>query len=647
MFLDSFVGPELFVTSPRRAADGCCRRQSGSAFCRSDVDEARRRDLPQPRSRRSRPQVRRRRPARGGSGRALRVARRARRRRRLDRVDADRARSWPRRSELERRRAGGEPLPLLRRPLRRQGQHRRRRPADHRGLPRVRLHAQLDAPVVARLRGRRRALPREDQPRPVRHRPRRRALALRDPAQPVRRALHPGRLELRLGGRGRGRARRASRSAPTRPARGACPAAFNNIVGLKPTRGVLSTTRRRPGLPLARLRLGLRAHRRGRRRSRRARRAAATSPIPTRDSTPAPFGSRRRPRRRDFASASRRARRSTSAAIAPAQSVFERALRAAGGLGRRARRRRLRPVSRGRRRSSTTARSWPSGSPPPAACWPRRRARSSRRFAASSRAPPASTRQPPSRPSTGCASSVAPPAARSPRVDFLLVPTTPTIYRIDEVEADPLRPQRDARHLRELRQPARPRGRGGADRISRRRTACRRHGDRPRGERRPPGRVRRPRPPRHQSNAGRDRAAPDPVDAAVVPGAGSHLDRGGRRPSVGRAAQPPADDAGGRFVRATRTAPSLSPLRAAQHDARQARPGRVDSDGVAIEIEVWALSPRGLRRPSSRACPPRSASAASRWRTGRASPGFSAKATRSPARPTSRASAAGAPTASR
>ena len=40
---------------------------------------------------------------------------------------------------------------------------------------------------------------------------------------------------------------------------GRVPAAFNNIVGLKPTRGWLSTTRRRAGLSHARLRFGVRA----------------------------------------------------------------------------------------------------------------------------------------------------------------------------------------------------------------------------------------------------------------------------------------------------------------------------------------------------------------------------------------------------
>ncbi len=41
---------------------------------------------------------------------------------------------------------------------------------------------------------------------------------------------------------------------------GRVPAGFNNLVGIKPTLGLVSTTRRSAGLPLARLRLGVCAH---------------------------------------------------------------------------------------------------------------------------------------------------------------------------------------------------------------------------------------------------------------------------------------------------------------------------------------------------------------------------------------------------
>ncbi len=56
-------------------------------------------------------------------------------------------------------------------------------------------------------------------------------------------------------------------------------------------------------------------------------------------------------------------------------------------------------------------------------------------------------------------------------VDFLFVPTTPTIYPIDEVEAEPLRLNASARTVRELREPAGSRGHRGPARSSAR-TAC-------------------------------------------------------------------------------------------------------------------------------------------------------------------------------
>ena len=150
--------------------------------------------------------------------------------------------------------------PALGRPVRGQGQYRRRRPADHRRLPSLRLHAQAVGDR-GRPAGRRRCHPgRQDQPRPVRHRPGRRALALRRGPQPVRPRLHPRRLQLRLGCRGLGR------SGQLRPR--------HRHGGLRPGAGGVHQHRRPqadqghdpdpgrgPGLPLAGLRLDLCAHR--------------------------------------------------------------------------------------------------------------------------------------------------------------------------------------------------------------------------------------------------------------------------------------------------------------------------------------------------------------------------------------------------
>ena len=89
--------------------------------------------------------------------------------------------------------------------------------------------------------GRRRAADRQDQPRPVRHRPRRRAHALSGAAECHRPRHRAGRVELRLGGGGGARDLCRSRSAPTRRARAACRPGLNNIVGLKPSVGAVST----------------------------------------------------------------------------------------------------------------------------------------------------------------------------------------------------------------------------------------------------------------------------------------------------------------------------------------------------------------------------------------------------------------------
>ena len=175
-----------------------------------------------------------------------------------------------------------------------------------------------DATVVARLPRRRRAADRQDQSRPVRHRPRRRALALRHAALRVRPRLRLRRLELRAR-RSRSRAGWSRFALGTDTAgSGRVPAAFNNLVGVKPTRGLISTARRRPGLPLARLRQRLRRERR-RRRPRAARRTgvdardAYSRPMHARAAAGSRAGDRRARRARSRLLRRRRGRRALRA----------------------------------------------------------------------------------------------------------------------------------------------------------------------------------------------------------------------------------------------------------------------------------------------------------------------------------------------
>ena len=93
------------------------------------------------------------------------------------------------------------------------------------------------------------------------------------------------------------------------------------------------------------------------------------------------------------------------------------------------------------------------------------------------------------------------------QVDFLFVPTTPTIYAIDEVAGVALAAQRAARHLRELRQPARSGGDGGSPRVPDGRPARRRDADRAVGPGRVAGDVRLGAAPEDVSDDGRDRRA--------------------------------------------------------------------------------------------------------------------------------------------
>ena len=130
----------------------------------------------------------------------------------------------------------------LRRAVRGQGQHRRRRPADHRGLPGLRLSA--GAATRPRSRGCASAgaivigktnldqfatgLVGVRSPYGV-------------PRNAVRPGAHPRRLELRLGGRGRAPGSCRFALGTDTAGSGRVPAAFNNIVGLKPSLGLVST----------------------------------------------------------------------------------------------------------------------------------------------------------------------------------------------------------------------------------------------------------------------------------------------------------------------------------------------------------------------------------------------------------------------
>ena len=104
------------------------------------------------------------------------------------------------------------------------------------------LHARSGRDSGGAAARRRRDRHRQDQPRPVRNRPCRRAFALRHPSQRHQAGPRSRRLELRIGSGGRRPGWCRSRSAPTRPAPGRVPAMLNNIVGLKPSLGLVSTS---------------------------------------------------------------------------------------------------------------------------------------------------------------------------------------------------------------------------------------------------------------------------------------------------------------------------------------------------------------------------------------------------------------------
>jgi allophanate hydrolase len=182
-------------------------------------------------------------------------------------------------------------------------------------------------------------------------------------------------------------------------------------------------------------------------------------------------------------------------------------------------------------------------------------------------------------------------AAAIAEVDLLVVPTTPTIYRIDEVEAEPRKLNANLAtytnfvnllDMAALAIPAGLRGNGlpagvtlvgpaGSDaRLAAFGSALHRATSLTLGATGWPF----PEPPA---------AAPaPPADALLIAVAGAHLS--------GEPLNHQLTDAGGRFVRAARTAPRYRLYTLPRTSPPKPGLVRVPSDGAAIEVEVWALS---------------------------------------------------------
>ena len=498
----------------------------------------------------------------------------------------DGAGARPRRSSAI---AARRPPAARRRALRGQGQHRRRRPADHRRLSGLRLRARTHrATVVQRAGGRRRDPGRQDQPRPVRHRPGRHPLArtARVPASSTRATSPAARAPAR---RWRWpRAWSTSRSAPTPPARAACrprstaSSGSSRRAGCSSTRGVVPACRSLDCVSIF-ARVGRRGARPATSPPADDRRIAARQPV----AALPPVAAHRQiavdgPGARSMA---RRPRpRSTRAWPTPASSasdVVEIDFDAASRGGRPALRRRVRGRAlRRRRRASSTPTPTTSTRP-----W-----RSI--IQAGGRFPPDRPRSPTRTGSTRAAGAGA--ARSSRRSTPCSCRPRPRLPTLAEVAADPVGVN-SRLGASPTPQPARPlRGRGArrhdADGPPVRRLAVRA------GRRRcrswPSADVARLAGERERDGA------PAIGPRRSADGTEEHPPRRRRRPPVRPTAQPPADRPRRPARRPHHDRRRLPPLRP-RHRPAQARPRarrRRPSRRRRIEVEVWALPAAGFAR---------------------------------------------------
>ena len=138
--------------------------------------------------------------------------------------------------------AAGGARPAVGRAVRGQGQYRRRRPADHRRLPRLRLHARSASATGDRPAARRRRDPASARPTSTSSRPG--LVGVRSPYGVARNPFDPAFIP---GGSSSGSAVAVAAGLVSfalgtdTAGSGRVPAAFTNIVGLKPTKGLIPT----------------------------------------------------------------------------------------------------------------------------------------------------------------------------------------------------------------------------------------------------------------------------------------------------------------------------------------------------------------------------------------------------------------------